>query len=136
MINAIITVVWGFLGIVMLPDYPNKCNPRAFWFTRNDQELAIGRLIRHKRAEPRPVTWASAKRTFSSWVVYFVAVLYAGTVLATYGYVYFGLFLKAQLRPDGSRRWTTEEVNVIPIGGGAINVAFGMYCTSSVVILL
>ncbi|KAF2217823.1 hypothetical protein CERZMDRAFT_80492 [Cercospora zeae-maydis SCOH1-5] len=123
-INSIITVVWGFLGIVMLPDYPNKRNPRAFWFTRNDQELAIGRLIRHKRAEPRPVTWESAKRTFSSWVVYFVAVLYAGTVLATYGYVYFGLFLKAQMRPDGSKRWTTEEVNVLPIGGGAINVAF------------
>lgn len=64
-INAIITVCWGFLGVVMLPDYPNKRNPRAFWYTRNDQELAIGRLIKHKRAEPRPVTWASAKRTFS-----------------------------------------------------------------------
>nr|GFD51428.1 hypothetical protein [Tanacetum cinerariifolium] len=99
-----------------------------FWFTSNDQELAIGRLIRHKRAEPQSVTWASAKRTFTSWVVYFVAALYAGTVLATYGYVYFGLFLKSQKRADGSRRWTTEEVNVIPIGGGAINVAFGRRC--------
>jgi hypothetical protein len=27
--------------------------------------------------------------------------------------------------PDGSRRWTVEEVNVIPIGGSAINVLFG-----------
>lgn len=123
-INAIITVIWGGLGIVMLPDYPNNRNPRAWWFSRNDQELAIGRLLRHKRAEPKKVTWESAKRTFSSWVIYFVAILYAGTVLATYGYVYFSLFLKAQKRPDGSRRWTTEEVNVIPIGGGAINVAF------------
>jgi hypothetical protein len=58
-------------------------------------------------------------------VVYFVAVLYAGTVLATYGYVFFGLFLKSLKNPDGSSRWTTEEVNVIPIGGGAINVVFG-----------
>lgn len=123
-INAIITVCWGFLGVVMLPDYPNKRNPRAFWYTRNDQELAIGRLIKHKRAEPRPVTWASAKRTFSSWVVYFIAIMYAGIVLATYGYNYFGLFLKAQRKPDGSKRWTTEQVNVIPIAGGAINVVF------------
>ncbi|KXT05010.1 hypothetical protein AC578_10272 [Pseudocercospora eumusae] len=123
-INCIITVIWGFLGIVMLPDYPNKRNPRAFWFSRNDQELAIGRLLRHKRAEPKKVTWESAKRTFSSWIIYFIAILYAGTVLATYGYVYFGLFLKAQRLPDGTKRWTTEEVNVIPIGGGAINVAF------------
>ncbi|KAK4499541.1 hypothetical protein PRZ48_010057 [Zasmidium cellare] len=123
-INAIITVIWGFAGIFMLPDYPNKRNPRAFWFSRNDQELAIGRLIRNKRAEPKRITWESAKRTFSSWVIYFVAILYAGTVLATYGYVYFGLFLKALKKPDGSRRWSTEEVNVIPIGGGAINVVF------------
>lgn len=59
--------------------------------------------------------------------MYFVAILYAGTVLATYGYAYFGLFLRAQKKPDGSKRWTTEEVNVIPIGGGAINVVFGEF---------
>ncbi|EME79424.1 uncharacterized protein MYCFIDRAFT_87346 [Pseudocercospora fijiensis CIRAD86] len=123
-INCIITVIWGFMGIFMLPDYPNKRNPRAFWYSRNDQELAIGRLLRHKRAEPKKITWESAKRTFSSWIIYFIPVLYAGTVLATYGYVYFGLFLKKQLKPDGTKRWSTEEVNVIPIGGGAINVAF------------
>lgn len=68
-INAIVTVVWGFLGVVMLPDYPNRRNPRAFWFSRDDQELAIGRLIRYKRAEPRGVTWESLKRTFS-WVLF------------------------------------------------------------------
>lgn len=67
-INAIITVIWGGMGIFMLPDYPNKRNPRAFWYSKNDQELAIERLIRHKRAEPKSVTWASAKRTFS-WVI-------------------------------------------------------------------
>ena len=123
-INAVITVVWGFLGLVMLPDYPNKPNPRAFWFTKKHGEMALARLVRHKRAEPRPVTLASAKRTFSSWVVYFIAILYAGTVLATYGYVYFGLFLKALKKPDGSPRWSVEEVNLIPTGAGAINVVF------------
>jgi MFS family permease len=64
-INAVITVIWGCLGVVMLPDYPNKRNPRAFWFSRNDQELAIARLIRHKRAEAKPITRESMKRTFS-----------------------------------------------------------------------
>lgn len=49
---------------------------------------------------------------------------YAGIVLATYGYNYFGLFLKSMKRPDGSKRWTTEQVNLIPIGGGAINMSF------------
>ncbi|KAI7078711.1 major facilitator superfamily transporter, partial [Hortaea werneckii] len=123
-INAIITVVWGLLGFVMLPDYPNKPNPRAFWFNKTHGEMAMERLVRHKRAEPKPVTFAAFKRTFSGWTVYFIAVLYIATVLASYGYVYFSLFLKAQLNPDGSRVWSTEEVNVIPIGGSAINVVF------------
>jgi MFS family permease len=143
-INAIITVVWGSLGFVstprifskeaktdgsspqmMLPDYPNKPNPRAFWFKRNHGELSMARLVRHNRAEPKPVSLAAVKRTFSGWTVYFIAVLYISTVLASYGYVYFSLFLKAMKLPDGSRRWTVEEVNVIPIGGSAINVLFG-----------
>lgn len=123
-INAIITVIWGFLGLVMLPDYPNNPNPRAFWFKRNDGELSMARLVRHNRAEPKPVSFDAVKRTFRGWTVYFVGVLYISTVLASYGYNYFSLFLKAAQRPDGSKRWTVEEVNVIPIGGSAINVVF------------
>ncbi|RMX89778.1 hypothetical protein D0869_00619 [Hortaea werneckii] len=123
-INAIITVVWGLLGFVMLPDYPNKPNPRTFWFTKTHDEMAMERLVRYKRAEPKRVTFAAFKRTFSGWTVYFIAVLYIATVLASYGYVYFSLFLKAQMNPDGSRVWSTEEVNVIPIGDSAINVVF------------
>jgi hypothetical protein len=114
----------GAAGIFMLPDYPNKRNSRAFWFSANDQQLAVNRLLRHKRAEAKPVTVASAKRTFSGWLVYFIAVLYAGIVLGTYGYNYFGLFLKSLKNDDGSKRWTTEQVNLIPIGGSAINMAF------------
>jgi MFS family permease len=41
-----------------------------------------------------------------------------------YGYVYFGLFLKALKNPDGSPTWSIEEVNIIPTGGGSINVVF------------
>lgn len=123
-INAIITVVWGFAGFFMIPDIPNKPNPRAIWFKKNDGELSLERLARNGRAKPKRITWASAKRTFSGWVVYFVATLYAATVLGTYGYVYFSLFLKSLKNPDGSKRWSTAEVNAIPIGGSAINVVF------------
>lgn len=123
-INAIITVIWGFAGFFMLPDLPNRPNPRAFWFKKVDGELSLERLARNGRAEPKKMTWAGVKRTFSGWVVYFIAVLYIATVLGTYGYVYFGLFLKSLKNPDGSARWTISQVNVIPIGGSAINVVF------------
>lgn len=123
-INAIITVIWGFLGFFMIPDLPNKPNPRAFWFRKVHAELSMERLIRNGRAEPKKMTWAGVKRTFSGWVVYFIAVLYIATVLGTYGYVYFVLFLKSLNNPDGSPRWSVSETNAIPIGGSAINVVF------------
>jgi len=123
-INAIITVVWGFAGFFMIPDTPNNPNPRAFWFKKVHAELSMERLARNGRAEPEKMSWAGIRRTFSGWVVYFIAILYIATVLGTYGYVYFSLFLKSLQNPDGSPRWSVSEVNAIPIGGSAINVVF------------
>jgi hypothetical protein len=62
--------------------------------------------------------------------VYFISVLYIATVLGTYGYNYFSLFLKSLTNADGKKTWTVEQVNVIPIGGGAIQVAFGEFPSS------
>ncbi len=72
------------------------------------------------------------RRTFSGWIVYVIAILYISMVLGTSGYNYFGLFLKSILNSDGTRRWTTSEVNLIPIGGSAINVVFGKTESSTV----
>ncbi|ODH26465.1 hypothetical protein ACO22_04595 [Paracoccidioides brasiliensis] len=121
-LNAIITVVWGCAGVFMLPDLPNKPNPRAVWFTKDHAELSMERLVCHGHGEPKRTTWAGVSRTFSSWVVYFIAALYIATVLGTYGYVYFGLFLKSQKNADGSPRWSVSQVNATAIGGSVINV--------------
>lgn len=123
-INAIMTVVVGVFGFFLIPDYPNKRNPRAFWFTKADAALAMERLERHNRAEPKPIDLKAMKRTFSSWIVYFITVLYCATVLASYGYVYFSLWLKSLQNADGSQRWDVSHINVIPIEGQAIQVAF------------
>lgn len=60
-INAIITVVWGCAGFFMIPDLPNRPNPRALWFDKNDGELAMGRLARNSRAEPKRMSLAGVK---------------------------------------------------------------------------
>ena len=52
-------------------------------------------------------------------------VLYIATVLASWGYAYFNLFLKSLTNPDGSPVWTVTQVNAIPMGGSAINILFG-----------
>jgi hypothetical protein len=103
--DAIMTVVWGILGFFMLPDVPNNPNPRAFWFKKIDQELAMERLARHGRAEPKKLSWAGTKRAFSGWTLYFIAALYIATVHAQGGYQYFNLFLKSLTNPDGTKRW-------------------------------
>lgn len=54
-----------------------------------------------------------------------IPALYIVTVFAPYGYNYFNLFLKSLKNPDETPRWTVEQVNTIPIVGGAINVVFG-----------
>lgn len=84
----------------------------------------MNRLKRYNRTEPKKMTWAGAKRTFTSWPVYFIPILYIACVLGSYGYAYFSLFLKSVKNADGTPRWTTSQVNAIPIGGGAINVVF------------
>jgi len=60
-INAIITVFWGIAGFFMLPDLPNNPNPRAFWFNKEHAAMAMERLERHNRAEPKRMTWAGVK---------------------------------------------------------------------------
>ncbi|PBL01328.1 major facilitator superfamily transporter [Armillaria gallica] len=123
-INGIMTVVFAFFGFFLLPDFPNKPNPRAFWFNKGHAAMAMERLERHHRAEPKKVTWASIKRSATNWVIYFITILYVATVLASYGYVYFNLWLKSLKNPDGTSRWGVSEINAIPIGGQAIQVAF------------
>ncbi|KAK0640733.1 major facilitator superfamily domain-containing protein [Cercophora newfieldiana] len=123
-INGIITVFIGMAGFFMLPDYPNRPNPRAAWLTDEHITMANERLDRHGRDDAKRITWKSAKRTFSMWITYLIPALYILTVLAPYGYNYFNLFLKSLINADGTPTWNTEQVNAIPIAGGAVNVLF------------
>lgn len=65
------------------------------------------------------------RRAFSSWQLYLISTLYVATVIASWGYAYFNLFLKSLRNPDGSATWTVSQVNSIPIAASAINVMFG-----------
>ena len=56
-----ITVIWGFAGFFMIPDLPNKPNPRAYWFKKIHAELSMERLARHNRAEPKKMTFAGVR---------------------------------------------------------------------------
>ncbi|KAJ1325889.1 MFS transporter ACS family pantothenate transporter [Microdochium nivale] len=123
-INAIMTVLVGASGLFMLPDTPNNVNPRAFWFKKGHAQLAMQRLEREGRSEPKRMSWAGTKRAFTSWQLYLISGLYVSTVIASWGYAYFNLFLKSLKNADGSPTWTVTQVNSIPIAASAINVIF------------
>ena len=108
----------------MMPDMPNKPNPRAIWFRRKDAQLSMERLARHGRTEPKKMSWDGAQRAFRSWILYFVALLYTSTILGAYATSYFSVFLKSLKNADGSPTWSVAQVNAIPIVGGGINVIF------------
>ncbi|KAK4224025.1 putative transporter [Podospora fimiseda] len=121
-INGIMTLLIGAAGFFMIPDYPKLPNPRAFWLSQDHASMATERLDRHGRSDTKRITWASTKRTSKMWIAYFIPALYITTALGPYGYNYFNLFLKSLKNSDGSPRWSTEQVNAIPIAGGAINI--------------
>lgn len=64
-INAIMTVLVGASGLFMLPDTPNNVNPRAFWFKKGHAQLAMQRLEREGRSEPKRMSWAGTKYVLS-----------------------------------------------------------------------
>lgn len=127
-INAIMTVVLGLCGFFMIPDYPNRPNRWSFWLTARHAELAVARTERYGRAASKRFTWASIKRAVRTPLFYLIPALYVATVLAQAGYSYFNLWLKSLTNADGTKRWSTNDVLVIPIGGNAIAVVLVWVC--------
>jgi len=60
-INGVMTLTVGAAGVFMLPDYPNRPNPRAFWLSDEHIGMANNRLNRHGRSDAKRITWKSAK---------------------------------------------------------------------------
>jgi hypothetical protein len=67
-----------------VPSVP-PISPRAFWFKKEYADLAMIRYERHRRAEPKKMTFQTFKRTFVSPIGYIIPALYVATVLATAG---------------------------------------------------
>ncbi|KAK3492769.1 MFS general substrate transporter [Neurospora hispaniola] len=141
-INGLLTLLIGFTGFFLIPDYPRSPNPRCLkaspqtfscpsapslsfgWLTPAHIQVAEDRLKRHGRTDSKKITWRAAKRTFRLWISYFIPALYVASVLAPYGYNYFNLFLKELKDQNGRPRWSVEQVNAIPIAGNGVNVVF------------
>ncbi|WVQ80950.1 hypothetical protein IAT38_003057 [Cryptococcus sp. DSM 104549] len=121
-IDGVITLIVSFAGFILIPDFPSKPNPWAFWLRPKHIEQALDRASKFRRADNKKFTWRSVQTAIFSPLFYIFVVLYVASVLGQGGYNYFNLWLKSLVNPDGSKRWTVAQINAIPIGGGAINI--------------
>lgn len=113
----------GFLGLPIavygyfaIPDSP--MSSRAWWFKQQDRELAVHRMERVGRAPLKKLTRTTFKEIATSWPVYLFCATFIVHVLGIRVYSYFNLWLRA------TKRFTTEEVNIIPSAGYGLQIVF------------
>jgi hypothetical protein len=80
------TVALGLAGFFMIPNWPDKPNPWAFWMKPHHYEIARARTARFKRASNKKFTWSTVKRSVKLPLFYLIPCLYVATVLAQAGY--------------------------------------------------
>ncbi|OCF36344.1 hypothetical protein I316_02219 [Kwoniella heveanensis BCC8398] len=122
-IDGIITVVAACAGFFLIPDFPSKPNPLAFWLRPRHVEIALERSAKFKRADNKKFTLSSVKKAITGPVFYLFVIMYVASVLAQASYQYFNLWLKSLKHPDGTAVWSVAQVNLIPLIGGAITIA-------------
>ncbi|WRT69880.1 uncharacterized protein IL334_006871 [Kwoniella shivajii] len=115
-VDGLITIVWAVAGIFFIPDYPNRRNPRAFWYNDQDAALALERNRRWRKAPSRPAGYAALKRVFLSPVVYVFAAIYISMNMSTAGASYFNLWVKSL------KVYSVEKINAITLSAYAVNV--------------
>ncbi|WVF65973.1 hypothetical protein IAT40_000711 [Kwoniella sp. CBS 6097] len=122
-IDGVLTLVVALAGFLLIPDFPTKPNPRAFWLRPRHVEVAVGRSAKFKRADNKKFTLASVKKAVTGPLFYLFVLMYVSSVLAQASYQYFNLWLTSLKHADGTRVWSVAQVNLIPLIGGAITIA-------------
>ncbi|KAH8602687.1 major facilitator superfamily domain-containing protein [Bisporella sp. PMI_857] len=123
-VSGIITVTWGFIGLLIIPDSP--ANTRALWLTPTDRAIArkrmdvnnieTSKIIDHKRL------LSKLKLVVMTPIVWLFLVAYLQFAWSQRANSYFLLYLKGLRKGDGSLWFSTYQVNLIPLGGYAISI--------------
>lgn len=122
-INCIMTICLALIGPLMIPDFPEKPNPLAFWLTAEDKQIAQMRLERFRRVDINPINAKAFWRTIKNPALYMIIYIYVGMLIGVSGINYFQLWLKSLKNPDGSPVWGISQLNAIPMGGYAMQMA-------------
>lgn len=123
-VSGAITILLGFFGFLVVPDSP--ANTRAIWLTRREKELSRERLERHG-VQPARLVPLKLLRTKLLLLIkhpptYLYIAAFAQNAWAHRANSYILLYLKGVTDSAGNRLYTTYQVNLIPLGGYALQI--------------
>lgn len=123
-VSGAITVLLGFLGLLIVPDSP--ANTRAVWLTRRQRELSRERLERHgmqpARLIPLQVLLAKLSLLVRHPLTYLFIAAFAQNAWAHRANSYILLYLKGVTNSSGRQLYSTYQVNLIPLGGYGLQI--------------
>lgn len=123
-VSGAITILLGFLGLLIVPDSP--VNTRAFWLTKREKELSRERLERHgmqaARLIPLKVLRAKLLLLIKHPLTYLYIGAFAQNAWAHRANSYILLYLKGVEDSTGNKLYTTYQVNLIPLGGYGLQI--------------
>lgn len=123
-VSGAITVLLGLIGLLIVPDSPS--NTRALWLTRDDRELAKERMHRFGIETARLIPWKTLLAKLGALIIHPLTYLFVGVFVqqawSHRANAYFLLYLKGVTDEQGAKLYTTYQVNIIPLGGYALQI--------------
>lgn len=123
-ISGTVTIGQGLLGLVIIPDTPALS--RALWLTDLEKHIAQNRMASFgantSNIIPVAVLKEKLRRLVFHPVTYLFLLSFALSAWASRANAYFPLYLEGLKDSTGKIRFSTYQVNVIPIGGYALQI--------------
>lgn len=123
-VSGVITIVWGIVGFLAIPDSP--AITRAFYLSESERQMSQSRMsdLGTKTAEliSGRVLLRRLRRLFASPVTYLFLAAYLQFAWSQRANSYFLLYLKGLKNESGEALYSVYTVNLIPLGGYAISI--------------
>ncbi|KAH6898105.1 major facilitator superfamily domain-containing protein [Thelonectria olida] len=123
-IAGVITIGQGLIGFVIIPDTP--AYTRALWLTDAEKEIARRRMrefgANTSQLIPVSVLKQKLRKLIVHPVTYFYLFSFAFSAWSHRANSYFVLYLESLTDSNGDRLYSTYQVNVIPLGGYALQI--------------
>ena len=123
-ISGTVTIGQGLLGLLIIPDTPALS--RAIWLTDLEKRISQNRMASFgantSNIIPVAVLKEKLRKLLFHPVTYFFLLSFALSAWASRANSYFPLYLEDLKDSTGNLRFNTYQVNVIPIGGYALQI--------------